>query len=213
MEDIIRTYPRRKSISSYPFRYTTKDFDKYNEILNNKILQDKYNKWANGINYKTNRKININGKIHKDLKSIFMIECKPNYLVKERIVLFTERIVLFTELNNIDFEKYLLETETIYKDIDNKNKEIKIYNDIVYKIIENINNLDNWNNFIYFETKKYGIPVVFNNIHRENNCCGVIIEDYYEDCSCSSCENWGGCGKQRIYYYKCDNCCYKTCHR
>lgn len=197
MEDIIRIYPNHRQNKSYPFRFTTEDFDKYNEILNNKILQDNYKKWKNGINYKTNRNIKINGKIHEDLKSIFMIKCKQHN-------------ILFNELNSIDFEKYLLETKTIYEDIDNKNKETNIYNNIVDTIIKNINNLDNWNNFIYFETIKYGLPSVVNNIHRENNCCGKIIKDYYESCSCSSCENWNGCNRGGIQYYKCNNCCYKT---
>lgn len=198
MEDIIRIYPNHKQLLSYPFRFTSEHFDKYNEMINNKILQDNYKKWKNGFNYKTNRKVTINGELHYKLKSIFTIKC-------DRI-----NSILFDELDNIYFEKYLLETNTIYEDIDDKNKEITMYNNIVNNNIKNINNLDNWDSFINFESIKYGLPSIVNNIHKENNCLGEIIKDYYESCSCSSCENWNGCNSGGTQYYKCNKCDYKT---
>jgi len=196
MQNIIRIYPIYKELIEFPFRFKAEHFDKYNELLNNETLQINFKKWNNGINYKTNRKIKINGEIHRELKNIFIINCgKKN--------------VLFDEFNGIDYEPYLLETKNMYADIDNKNKEIKKYNNIIDDIIEKINELDNWDKFVEFNSKKYGMPIVSKNIHNENNCNGEFIKDKYERCECSSCENWGGCNEPAIQYYKCSNCSYK----
>ncbi len=200
MEDIIRIYPIKKEILTYPFRFRTEDFDEYNEMIKNKELQNNYKKWKNGVNYKTNRKITIHWKIYNDLKNIFIIKCK-------------DRNVLFDELIQIDINKYLLETIIIYKDIDKKNLEIQNYNNIIDEIINKIKNIENYDNYIIFEGKKYSLHNVLNYIHRENNCFGNIIEDYYESCSCSSCENWNGCNRGGTQYYKCDKCDYKKTTR
>jgi|LakMenE29Apr09ns_1017244.scaffolds.fasta_scaffold02738_2 hypothetical protein len=197
MECIIRTYPKTRELSSYPFRFTQNDFNKYRELLNNGTLQDDYEKWKIGINYKTNKRITINGKMHQSLKSVFMIRCDKGHTV------------LFDDFKSIDFAMYSLETKTIYETIDATNKEINHYNDAVKHIIENINNLNKWNDFICFESSKYGIPIVVNRIHKENDCLGEIIE-YYESCSCSSCENWSGCNRGGTYHHECNKCSYKT---
>lgn len=199
MECILRTYPKTRELLSYPFRFTQNDFNKYRELLNNETLQDDYEKWKIGINYKTNKKITINGKMHQSLKSVFMIDCD-----KGLTVLFDD-----FDFKSIDFAVYSLETKTIYETIDAKNKEITHYNDAVNHVIENINNLNKWNDFICFESSKYGIPIVVNGIHKENDCLGEIIE-YYERCSCSSCENWNGCNYGGTYHYECNKCSYKT---
>jgi len=80
----------------------------------------------------------------------------------------------------------------------------------VYEIICKIKLLEKWEEYILFEGTKYGIPYVYKNTHRENNCLGLIIEDYYERCSCHCCEDWGGCSNPTgTQYYKCKKCNYK----
>jgi hypothetical protein len=66
-----------------------------------------------------------------------------------------------------------------------------------------------WNDYIIFEEKKYGIPHIYKNIHRENNCFGLIQEDYYVSCECHCCTDWGGCSNPTgTQYYKCSKCNY-----
>jgi hypothetical protein len=118
--------------------------------------------------------------------------------------------IFIEELDGIDFEIYLLETTNIYKKIDEQNVIINNYNNKINKIIEQINKLDKWNDYINFKENKYGIPEVYNNIHMTNDCLGYFIKDYYVNCTCHLCENWNGCtnpcGEQ---YYKCNKCNYQ----
>ena len=75
-----------------------------------------------------------------------------------------------------------------------------------------IQKLEDWNDFVEFEGKYYGIVKVYNNIHRENNCLGemVFYKEEYKRCNCNSCENWlYGCSNPRgtyLRYYKCNKC-------
>ena len=64
---IERQYPTKKEEKTYPKRYDNAIFKKLNEINGDKELQNDYKKWKDGINYKTNRKIKIDGKIHREL--------------------------------------------------------------------------------------------------------------------------------------------------
>ena len=67
---IIERYnPIKKQKLSYPSRYDNSVFEKFNEINTNTKLQNDYKKWKDGINYETNRKIEIGGKIHRKLKN------------------------------------------------------------------------------------------------------------------------------------------------
>ncbi len=197
MDELIRKYPNKTNLLKYPLRFNIDVFDKYKEFLNNTDLQNNYNKWKSGINYKTNRKIKIGGEVYNQLKYNFIIH-------------FDNREVLFEELNGIDFDNYLLETNNIYKEIDEQNIIINNYNNKINIITEQINKLEKWCDYIEFEGNNYGIPKVYDNIHREYDCLGNFIEDYYTNCTCRLCEDWGGCtnpqGKQ---YYKCDKCNYE----
>jgi hypothetical protein len=138
-KEIIRTYPKIYEQIYYPIRYSNNIFEKYIELSKNKELLTKYNKWKSGINYNyiTNRKINIGGKNHKNLQNIFMIKYNDN------------KSVLFDELKCIDFEKYLEETNNIYKEIDDKNEEIYSKNKEIQNIINEINKLEKLDE-IYF---------------------------------------------------------------
>ena len=64
--------------------------------------------------------------------------------------------------------------------------------------------------YVLFEGIKYGIPNVFENIHREKDCNGLLKDSFYESCSCSACENWYGCSSPTgTQHYKCNKCDYK----
>jgi hypothetical protein len=157
MEDsIIRKYPTIKDERSYKDRYNKEDFEKYKEIT--KSIEN-YEKWKIGINYKTNRKIKIGGKTH----TRFGYE---NFYIK-RGTTYSYSYVLFTELDDINIELYLQETESLKKEIISHNVKI---NEIICKI----NKLEKWNDFVEFEGLKYGIPKIYNNIHREDDCNGNI---------------------------------------
>jgi hypothetical protein len=197
MQEVIRNYPNKRNLLKYPLRFNIDVFDKYKEFLNNTDLQNNYNKWKSGINYKTNRKIKIGGEVYNQLKYNFIIH-------------FDNREVLFDELNGIDFDNYLLETDNIYKEIDEQNIIINNYNNKINIIIEQINKLEKWCDYIEFEGNNYGIPKVYDNIHREYDCLGNFIEDYYTNCTCHLCEDWRGCtNPQDKQYYKCDKCNYE----
>jgi hypothetical protein len=118
------------------------------------------------------------------------------------------------DLININADLYLHETEKINNDIDNENTIIKNYNKLVDSIIEKIQKLERWDEFIEFEGKKYGlIHKIKNNFHIENNCLGEMIftHDITE-------YTWGNdrpfCNyddKETIYsIYKCSKCNYEN---
>jgi len=191
---IIRELPTTKRFSSYPPRFEKEQFDTYLKISQDKETQRKYNLWKNGINYRTNRKISINSALHNALKQQFTI-------------FFNGRWILFEEFNDIEIDKYLLDTYYINKQVDTLNESIKTDNELINNVKKQILNLQNWNDFIEFQGKKYGIPVVYNDIHRENDCFGTI-QSRYEPCRCHTCEDWGGCRDGGTTYYECSKCGY-----
>ena len=65
--DIIHGYPNIKNKINYPYRISKVNFDEYSNFLKNTVLQEKYKKWVNGINYITNRKIMIGGDTHQKI--------------------------------------------------------------------------------------------------------------------------------------------------
>lgn len=163
-ENIEREYPTKKQEKPYPERYDHSVFEKLNVMNGDTELQNDYNNWKDGINYKTNRKIKIDGKIHNELKQKFMI-CMTNC-----------RGEIFDTLNSVNADEYLQETKIIMNEIDVENAIIKDYNKVVDSIIERIQKIKRWNDFIEFEGKCYGITnKVLNNIHREHDCFGEMI--------------------------------------
>jgi hypothetical protein len=189
--NIIHEYPMTINEEVYKDRYSAEVFEKYKKIT--KSIEN-YKKWKIGINHRTNRKIQIGGKLHKELEREFYIQ---------HITSHGYSYILFTKLDGINIQLYIEETEKI-------KKEIEDYNSKVYDIICKINLLEKWEEYILFEGTKYGIPYVYENIHRENNCLGLITEDYYKGCSCHCCEDWGGCSNPiGTQYYKCEKCDYK----
>lgn len=177
MEDnILHKYPTLKDEGLFKDRYTKENFEKYTQI-NNSI--ENYEKWQIGINFKTNRKIKIGGKTHIRLGY-------ENFYIKG---------FLFTKLNDINIELYIQETERL------KN-EILSYNLKVPEIICKIYKLEKWSDFVEFEGIKYGIPKVYNDIHRENDCNGNINKEIV----CWECR-W--CRGSASFIEPC-RCSYKT---
>ena len=159
---IKRNYPNKKQEKLYPLRYDKMVFEKLNEMKSDVELQNDYKKWKNGINYDTNRKIKIGGKIHKKLEKKFIIH--------------SSRGIRFDILNDINVDEYLQETKIIYDNIDVENDVIIKYNSFVDDVIEKIKKIERWDEFIEFENKKYGfIDTTKNNIHIENNCFGEMF--------------------------------------
>ena len=138
MEDnILRKYPTLKDERLYKDRYTKENFEKYTQIKNS---IENYEKWNIGINYKTNRKIKIGGKTHIQ----FGYE---NFYIKNETSYGSSYIILFTELDGINIELYIQETEKL------KN-EILSHNVKVNEIICKINKLEKWVDFVEFGGKR-----------------------------------------------------------
>ena len=198
-QKIERQYPTKKREKIYPERYDNSVFEKLNEINGDTELQHDYKKWKDGINYKTNRKIKIDGKIHRELKEKFMI--------------YSCRGVLFDTLNSINPHEYLQETKKINNEIDVENAIIKDYNKLVDCIIEKIQKLERWNEFIEFEGKCYGITSkVLNNIHRENDCFGEMTFTRKEKTYTSNDRPFCNYDDTETTYsiYKCSKCNYEN---
>ena len=177
MTEIIRKYPKYKNSVRLPDRYTDKDFEKMNNMINDKELLDKYEKWKNGINYNTKRKISINGLVHKKIDCFYII------ISGFGNIYIDDMKKIIKEINK---EDYLNETIKIERENTLENKKIDDYNDNIKKLINDINNLENWKDFIEFEGKCYGlVEKVRNKIHIEDDCKGEIIfieKDYKYKC-------------------------------
>jgi hypothetical protein len=165
---IIRKYPTLKDERLYKDRYNKEDFEKYKEIT--KSIEN-YEKWKIGINFKTNRKMKIGGKTHTRFKyENFYINRGTTYNYS----------VLFTKLDGINIDLYIQDTEKLEEEILSHNVKI---NELICKI----NKLEKWNDFVEFEGLKYGIPKIYNNFHRENDCNGNIIKTEVCVMECREC--------------------------
>jgi hypothetical protein len=187
---IIRSYPSKKSTYEYPNRHKAEIFKIYkvSPQIDAQFLI-KYEKLKSGINYETNRKIKINGPTYSRLQ--FELD---------------ERRKITDSIRNLNADEYELETKKIYSEIDEKNRVIREYNCTIDTIIENINKLIKWDDYVEFEGNCYGISPFYNNIHRVKDCMGVI-KTIFESCTCNCCENWFGCNNPKDnYYYHCEKC-------
>jgi hypothetical protein len=200
-KEISRYYPSKKE---YPIRYNNNTFDKFNE-MNNPKIHDNYNKWKEGINPHSNRKIKIGGKTHENLKNEFLISFLHSYSNGGS----TWRSTLFLNLINIDQKEYINKTTELNNEIDKENI-------LISTIIEKINSLKSWNDFIEFDGKKYGLTKkVLNNIHLENDCFGKM--EYYKkkERECRGCRDgmlFNGpytCGCYEYNMNKCNKCNYE----
>jgi len=67
----------------------------------------------------------------------------------------------------------------------------------------------NWNEYIIHDCQKFGIPKILNNIHKENDCNGIISTNRIF-CECHKCEGgWGICDNYIKINTKCSKCNYE----
>ena len=191
---ILREYPKFMDEGIYKYRYSKEDFERYKKNINS--IQN-YEKWKNGINYKTIRKIKIGGKLHKKLGY-------DDFYIK-KYNLYSYSYVPFTELDGIDIDLYIKETDKL------KNETL-LYNSTVMDIINKIVNLEKWDHCIEFEGVKYGIHKIHNNIHRENDCNGNVIESTICIRECRDCRGTNSfiepCSCKYETYLECLKCKY-----
>ena len=61
---------------SYAYRCTNDTVDKSREMYNDPLLTERYHKWKEGINPRTNRKIKIGGKTYNTIKNDSLLKSK-----------------------------------------------------------------------------------------------------------------------------------------
>ena len=202
---IERQYPRYETEHTYPLREDASVFEKVQQMNADAELQEDYRKWKDGINYKTNRKIKIGGRLHRKLEDKFQVS--GVYITSKHVHSFR-----LDKLNRIDADEYLQETKNMCDEVDAKNCRIREYNKLVGSIIEQINNLERWGDFIEFEGKRYGIPRrVLNGIHVENDCLGDMVFTHKDTKYISNDRPWCFYEDTKITYsvYRCSTCDYE----
>jgi hypothetical protein len=69
------------------------------------------------------------------------------------------------------------ETKIINESISEKNNIIKLYNIKVLDAYDKIKLLK-WNDYIELDEYKYGIPECYDEIHRKDDCGGLIMSEF-----------------------------------
>lgn len=197
MDSIIRTYPNKIKLLDYPERYSREIFKKRDIILDKHRVR--YDIFKQNINPDTNRKIKKNGRVYKKLKEEFIVQARQSNRHPWPIHL--------VDIEYINYNDYNIETAKLNKDIDDKNIKIINENDIIKSVIEKIDNLEDWNDYIEYNGKKYGISKYFKGIHRENNCMGVInLKNKYTKLY-SNDRPFMSVERETTYYsYECNKC-------
>jgi len=187
-------------------RYTASHFDEYNKITPE--IRKNYMSLSKGFNLETNKKVQVNSVVHKRLMMRYRINNE-----------------LFIYMDNINREEYEEETRRLEQKSEDEYIAEQQHIDAEYAIIKakidaecdyktNILRtriLDlRWEESIEFDGKRYGIPRVLGNIHRENNCKGILkrIELIGEDTNIT-CENWLKTEEAKttdVYFWKCSKC-------
>ena len=198
---IIRVEPEEKKNVSCERRFTKSDFEKYRKLAEDKENLEKCRKLASGRSYESNRKIVSHGAVFQRLSKPFLVYYQID-----------NEQHLFTVLDGIDEEEYMNESENMRNQMTLKNKEIADYNNIVRKdVIQKIKELKNWDDYVEFENKRYGLPNIVDKIHRTNDCLGVIERKVHSTPFCHNCENlfWGKCDgtcRDTYYTHTCTKC-------
>ena len=194
---IIRTLPSFKSYIKKPNRF---DFDTYLKLKNDTEFNDKYSKLNKGINFMTNKSFSLNN--------------KENFkILRKQITSFPYEYYEMLYSTNTNIASYIKETHNIYNKIIKENKKIDNYNEnVIIPIHDKIIKLKNWNDYVLYNNKKYGLPKIIKieneYIHKQHNCNGIIEFYKYENCNCTVCNifQYYGCGDKEKRLYKCSKC-------
>jgi hypothetical protein len=184
-------------------RLNKSDFDKYN----NEIAVDPgYLKLCTGVNPLTNKKIKIGGDTYnRVLKNYTIKNYKPSVIkaiIMSEYLDETDRMIsdniAYNEINGYKTKQY-------NELVDIVNAKYTKYNEECIFVIEKIKKLETWDSFIEFNGLKYGIPSIYENIHRENDCMGIISKEY-DLCKCFECTHTGSCLEPIKCVIKCSKC-------
>jgi len=194
--EIYRNYPYQKNKIILAERYDKNLLNEFQELQNNNDYKQKHNILINGINFETNRKIKKDANTYKKLYSKYF---EKKFKVKNGM----SYEIKYDDFINLNVEEYKNETHKLKIENEIENKNIEKYNEQINNIIEKIEKLTDWNDYIIFENKKFGLKNWYKNIHYENNCKGkYIVKKIHESCECNLCENWNGCGGSGYTIYK-----------
>lgn len=152
---IIRFYP---PTASYIFGdYEFYDFDEFEKLKKDEEFLKKFNLFEQNIDYRTGEKIIPKSNLWEELKKEFIITlpCDSKF--------------------NIYFGDIISYENGEYYRIDGRITTIKNYNKEANIIGTYIAELKYWEDYVMFDGDKYGIPTIFNSIHREDNCFGKFI--------------------------------------
>lgn len=180
-------------------RLTEEDFIKYNEIS----IDPDYLKLLSGINPLTGKKIKIGGDTYnRVLKNYTIKNCKPSDINISDYLNETAKMIA----DNILYNEIHADKLKKYNDlVDIVNAKYAKYNEECLVVIEKIKKLEIWDSFVEFNGLKYGIPAIYENIHRENDCMGTISKDN-ELCTCFECTHMGICINPIKLVTKCSKC-------
>lgn len=154
--NIERQLPETEPYCWYPFRYTEDTVKRCNHMVSDRNLQEEYAKWRCGINYNTNKKIQIGGKLHKSLGRKFKINDSCLWGGARRYYNYYD---YFDNIYGKLTPNYVEETKEIYKKIDIKNNDIIKHNCLIYELKDKVKQLRSSDEYVLFEGKKYGKPL------------------------------------------------------
>lgn len=167
---MIRRYPKKYGKCLY--NYSKEFLNKYISLKNDKEFLRRFNLFEKCINHRTGRAITKNSKTWKEIEKEFILRDFDNYSRCD--------YVYFGDMN-INHEEELKEHEKVIE----KNIIIQGKNDRINTVVDEINKLGSWNDYILFEGEKYGIPSVIKSIHKEYDCFGYIMSTTHNpSCRC-----------------------------
>lgn len=190
---ICRYYPTKQEEQKY--KYSRELVEIINRLKNDEEFQRRFNLFKQGINYKTGKPYKEYSSEYRDLINEFILKDLDSDTIHINIY--------YDDVKDMDYEKFLKNCDLI----DEKNISIRNRNNDVDKVIEQIKQLQSWDEYVEFEYRKYGISPIFGNIHRENDCFGNIINIPHK---CYTCKKiiYGKCcyGFYGEQTHKCDKC-------
>lgn len=153
---------------SYPKRYTLEFLQEVKQKIKDDIdIQDDYDKWTEGINWKTGRRLKTTARLYKSLEDRFIFTgIGESIHYKNAIAL--------------DVNDYNAETIRLNKVVDDENALIDNYQRRIRCLMYNIRKSAKEEGFIELDGLKYGVTIKVAQskggmIHEENECLGKMI--------------------------------------